>query len=274
VLKTAQRVGARERRADLGAVALEAALACREPHQRALGDGVRRARLGGDERRDHLAVPRDRVAHVERRVQREVTPRLAADAEPLQARVDALRAPGRRQLDRAERADGVVRVAAVGGERDHQVAERERLPHRVADLDVERARQPFQHRAVHAAGVALAHLVPVVARELELRAHRQLDLRHRHQVVEAGLARHLLAQEPGHLVARRARREELEQRIVLPRPALLQGLEPAHESVWIRRSSCRAVAHARAFVLDEAPFAGTPARLVRDRALPAFAGLG
>jgi hypothetical protein len=64
------------------------------------------------------------------------------------------------QLDDAERADRVIRVAPVHCERGHQVAERERLPHhRIGRVDRQLVGEHFEHRAVHATPLALAHLV-------------------------------------------------------------------------------------------------------------------
>ena len=172
-------------------------------------------------------------------MQREVVARVVGDVEPNQRLVDEVR-PGRsRQLDHAQRAERLVRIAAVRGEPEHHVAERERLPHH-GDGGLERGevrglREAREHRAVHPALVPSAHLVPVVARELELGLCGEPQLRERDEVLEARLARDLLPQEPAHLIRRRRGGEPREQRIVLAGTGRLQGLEPRDERVGIRR---------------------------------------
>jgi hypothetical protein len=52
-------------------------------HERTLRDGPGEARVAGDERVEDLAVVGLRMLDVERCVQREVAPRLAADTQPL-----------------------------------------------------------------------------------------------------------------------------------------------------------------------------------------------
>ncbi len=79
---------------------------------------------------------------------------------------------------------------------------------------------------MHSARSASAHLVPVVARHLELGSNGKLDLRQRHEVVEACFARDLLPQEPSHFAERCPGRKPREERIALTRPAALQFLEP------------------------------------------------
>jgi hypothetical protein len=78
----------------------------------------------------------------ERRVQREVAPRRLADAQPREPAIDLRDAAGRGQLDGAERADGVPRVAPIERERDQEVGQGERLPDSLLEdrLSLQRAR--------------------------------------------------------------------------------------------------------------------------------------
>jgi len=193
------------------------------------------------------------MSDVERGVQRVIAAGCAVEPEPLEPCIDVRGAPGRRHLDHAERADRLVRVVPVHRERDHQVAERERLPHDLAlVVEVELRAEPSQEWSMHAAGMALAHLVPVVARELELRAHGQLHLRERNQVIETRFASHLLAQEPAHFLVRGVLRQPREQRVVLARAVLLQRFEPLQEGGRVHRRGRRPAVYAGAFGLDEA----------------------
>src|SRR5678815_5382393 len=84
-------------------------------------------------------------------------------------------------------------------------------------------------------GAAAPHLVPVVACQLELRAGGHLDLGERDQVIEAGLSRELLAQEPADLVERGPLRDPVEERIELARAFMSQHLEPSQEIRYTAR---------------------------------------
>src|SRR3569623_237866 len=198
--------GVRVDLAELFAIALEAARAGLEPQQRTLGDQRRDLRVVFDERSEHFAVPRLAVLDVERRVERVVLARARLDAEPLESGIDVLGAARRGELDHAERADRLIREAPVRREPAQHVAERARLPHDVVRQrgEIEILRETRQHRAVHPAGVAAAHLVPVVPSELELRPIGQAQLGQRDEILAAGLAGDLLTEQPAQLVQRRA----------------------------------------------------------------------
>ena len=189
-------------------------------------------------------------------MQGEVTARGLGDAEPGKAAVDEHHPARGRQLDGAERADGMVGEAPVERETDHEIREGERLPDRAlrAGLHIEGSRQVRQEWTVHRPGPPAAHLVPVIARELQLRLHRHLHLRQGDQVVEAGLARHLLGDEPAHLGKRGRLREPGKEGIALPRSGLAQRLEPAHERVGRRRRLRRTLHHGRALAFEERRF--------------------
>ncbi len=88
---------------------------------------------------------------------------------------------------------------------------------------------------MHAAFGAAAHLVPVVAGELQLGRGRDLDLGHGHKIVEAGLPSRFLGQEPVHLGVIGVSLQPGEQRIALSRPHDLERLEPIDEPVGIAR---------------------------------------
>src|SRR6185295_4413019 len=115
---------------------------------------------------------------------------------------------------------------------------------------------------VHAGLASAAELVPVIARELELRTHRHLELDERDEVFEARLAGDLLREEPSKLVVRRARREALEQGIALTGTVVAQGLEPAHERLGLRwRALCRR-SDASALRLEERPLEPPETQLI------------
>ena len=90
---------------------------------------------------------------------------------------------------------------------DHRVAERKGLRNdrirRGSKIEV--AGKPFEHRAVHTLFAAAAHLIPVIARHLQLGLHGHLHLRHREQVFKAGFSGHFLKQKPFHLLGTRVR---------------------------------------------------------------------
>jgi hypothetical protein len=100
---------------------------------------------------------------------------------------------------------------------------------------------------VHAGGLSLSHLVPIVAGELQLGGDRHLDLGHGNEVIESGLAGDFLMQEPPHLAVGSFVCQPREQRVALARTILLQLLEPADEGV-------RLLWHARQHRLDTLPF--------------------
>ena len=181
------------------------------------------------------------MLNVERRVQREVAPRLLGNAHAGQTTIDEADPRGCGQLDRAQRADGVVGVPAVERQGNEQVGERERLPNGFLEdrLGPDGTRELGEQRAMHRARASAAHLVPIVARQLELGPHRHAKLRQRHEVVEARLAADLLAEKPAHLIEGRLLREEREERIALTGTALPQRLEPGDEPIRVgRRARC------------------------------------
>ena len=102
-----------------------------------------------------------------------------------------------------------------------------------------------------AVSIAAPHLVPVVARELELGARRHLQLGQRDEVIEPRLAGDLLAKEPAELLQRRLVREPVEQRIVLTGAILLELLEPRDELRGIFRRLLRATRDLGARTLEE-----------------------
>ena len=87
-----------------------------------------------------------------------------------------------------------------------------------------------QHWPMHAALRALAHLVPIAARHLELRTVRQLDLSEGHEVIEACLPSHFSIEEPAHLFTGRGFCQPRKQCVMLPRGRFLQGFEPGDEA--------------------------------------------
>ena len=209
-----------------------------QAHHRALADRAGAARVLEHQRTQHFAIPFLRMLHVEDRVQREVVPLLRRDLEPAQALIDMAGPRRGGHFDDAQRADRVVGIAAMPRQRDHRVAERERFRHdglrRRRQLEI--AREPFQHRTVHALLAAASHLVPEIARHLELRLNRHLDLGQRQQVVETGFARDLLRQEPFHLLGAGRPGEPGKQRIALAGSVVLEPLEPGDEGVDLGRN--------------------------------------
>jgi hypothetical protein len=216
------------------------------------------------------------MLHVQHGVQIEVVPVARGHAEPLQPFGDQRRAAGGGLLDDAQRADRVVGVTPVRGEAGHGVAQRQRLPHRglKARPQLEALGQHLQHRAMHALRVAAAHLVPVVARDFQLRPLRQLHLGQRGQVLEARFAGDLLGQEPAHLVHARLLGEPREQRVVLPGAVLLQRLEPRDEAVRVGRRFRGAARDGGAEALQELALFAQEAGHLFDVALPVRRGQG
>src|SRR3546814_7865371 len=98
-----------------------------------------------------------------------------------------------------------------------------------ADVEVQYVDQLAQHRPMHALGVAPTHLVPIIARQFQLGAGRQLHLGQRDQIVEPCFPGRLLREEPPDFVPARFLRPPGEKRIVLARPAFLQPFEPRSE---------------------------------------------
>ena len=118
-------------------------------------------------------------------------------------------------------------------------------------MHVHGPRQIGEQRAVHRHCPAAPHLVPEVAGKLELGLHRHLDLRQRDEVVESGLARDLLGEEPLHLCERRAPGEPGKERVTLPRTAIEQLVEPADECVRVAGHAAGQRLHRCALFLDE-----------------------
>ena len=203
-------------------------------------------------------------------MQIEIAAFAVAQADPAQA-LRHLSGPGRRgQLDHAQRAHAVPRITPGGRHRGHRIGQRQAFPHRRLDhgIDRQRLHQRIQHRAMHALGVAAPHLVPVIARQFQLGPHRQLDLRTGDQIVEPGLARRFLFEEPAQLVARGRLGQPREQRIMLPRPAGLQPLEPGDETFHVGRHRSSLFGHVRAQLLDEPAFQPQHADIAVQHALP------
>src|SRR5690606_20526399 len=100
----------------------------------------------------------------------------------------------------------------------------------------ERLYETGEHRAVHALFLTSAHLVPVIARQFQLRKRRQLHLRHGHEVVEASLASRLLLRKPADLITRSFFGEPAKQRVALSGPIFFERLEPFDEALDISRS--------------------------------------
>ncbi len=176
-------------------------------------------------------------------------------AQPLQTLADERDAPGGRQFHDTQGADGVPGIAPRGGEGGEGVGERQRRPEGAFDgrLEAERLHGAVQHRPVHALLVSAAHFVPVVGRQLELGlVHRHLDLGQGHQVVETRFPRRFLFQEPVHLLGRRIAGQPIEQRIVLARAVLLQGVEPVGEAIDVRGGRRRLGGDLLAKALDPA----------------------
>ena len=211
---------------------------------------------------------------VEHGVEIEIMPLLAAYAEPAQAGRGRRRSAGRGQLDRTERADRVIGVAARGRHRRHRIGEREALPNRRVDLriEAERGHQVIEHRAVHALDIAAAHLVPIIAGQLQLRPNRQLHLRISDEIVEPGFARRLLGQEPAHLLEARLLGEPGEERIALAGAGLLETLEPGEEGFGIARRRFRLLGDLGAKLLDEAAFQPQHLGVAVEQELPILAG--
>lgn len=112
----------------------------------------------------------------------------------------------------------------------------------------------LQQGAVHVAALAAAHLVPVVPRQFELRECRHLHLGQGDEVVEPGLARDLLREEPPHLLARGAIREVREERVVLAGSGSFEVLEPGDEGGRFAGRLARSRGRPRALALDEFDF--------------------
>ena len=121
---------------------------------------------------------------------------------------------------------------------------------------------------MHPLRVAASHLVPIVARDLQLRPLRQLHLGQRRQVLEARLAGDLLGQEPAHLVHARFLGEPWEQRVVLPGAVLFQRLEPRDEAVRVRGRFRGARRDRSAEGFQELAFFAQERRRLLDVALP------
>ena len=126
----------------------------------------------------------------------------------------------------------------------------------------------FEHGAVHALGVAAAHLVPVVPCQLKLGRDRQAKLRHRGQVVEPGFAGHFLLQEPAHLVHAGLLCEPGEQGVLLAGSVLLQGLEPGDEAVGVLRGAGGAFRDLRAPGFEPVAFPDLQRGLLIELPLP------
>jgi hypothetical protein len=107
---------------------------------------------------------------------------------------------------------------------------------------------------MHAALLASAHLVPIIARQLQLGPRRQFDLGKRRKVVEPGLPRCLLLEEPAQLVFRRVLGQPGEERVALAGAGLLQSLEPVDETVGIGRRLRCLHRRLRAELLEESAF--------------------
>ena len=101
-------------------------------------------------------------------------------------------------------------------------------------------REAFEHRAVHARRFAATEFVPIVARELKLRALRQLELCKGDEVFKARFASDFLAQKPPHLFEGRFFGEPREQGVGLARSDGAQILKPLHEPCCGRWRLCGA----------------------------------
>ena len=185
-------------------------------------------------------------------------------SKPPQAGIDMTGTGGSRHLDHSERAHRVVGVAAMARQRDHGVAERQRLRHDAvrSGLELEVAGQTPPHRAGHAFRRAASHLVPIVACDLELGLDGHLDLGQRQQVLEPGLAGHLLQQKPAHLPGICGGGEPGKERVILSGPVLLELLEPGDEGVGLAGHAGRQRSDRTPQRFDECDLGP------RDRALP------
>ena len=112
------------------------------------------------------------------------------------------------------------------------------------------------------------NLVPVVAGQLELGACRQLDLRQRDEVVEAGLAGRFLLDEPAHRRQIGVLGEPGEERIILTGPVVAQPLVPGDEGIGLRWHLDHQRTHHRALAFDEPTFEQTQAGLGGELVLP------
>ena len=186
-------------------------------------------------------------------MQGEVLAGLGRDADALEAGIDAGHAGRGGQLDHAQSADRLPDIAARGGEGGHDIGQAQRLPQRAVDgrRQAQGRGRARQHRTVHALGAAAAHLVPVVAGQLQLGAVGNLDLGQGHQVVEAGFARRLLGQEPLEVLQRGLAFQPVEQRVPLAGAVVLQRLEPGDEAVGVLRNLIDQRRHEVAEGLDE-----------------------
>jgi hypothetical protein len=114
----------------------------------------------------------------------------------------------------------------------------------------------------------LAHLVPVIARQLQLGLHRQFDLGQGHQVLKSRLTRNFLSEEPFHLGHGSVLGQPRKQRITLAGSRLLERFEPAHKSCRLRRHVGRLRSHLNPFALDEAALHQAHLRFLLNRSLP------
>ena len=120
---------------------------------------------------------------------------------------------------------------------------------------------------MHAALVPLAHFVPVIAREFQLRSLGQLDLRQCHEIVEACLTGQFLREKPAHLLERCALGEPREKWIMLARTDTFQGLEPVHERVSLGRHRAQVTRDRLAFRFHERALDATYRDLPRELSL-------
>ena len=121
---------------------------------------------------------------------------------------------------------------------------------------------------MHALAVAAAHLVPVVARQLQLGTLRHLELGERHEIVEACLACGLLLDEPGHGRPIGPFGKPGEQAVVLAGAAVLQRLVPRDERIGPGRQAGQQRLHRGTFAFDELSFEQPQAGLVLDLGTP------
>ena len=172
---------------------------------------------------------------IEHGVNGKIVPLVRRHAQPAQSLVHVAGSRRSRHFNDAERAYGVIRVAAVACERDHGVPERERF----GNHGIRRRRKPeiigktCEHRSVHPFAGPAPHLIPEIARHLELGLNRHLELRQREQIFESGLAGHLLQQEPPHLFGGSRGRKPWKKRITLPRAGLPKPFEPGDEPIHL-----------------------------------------
>ena len=128
--------------------------------------------------------------------------------------------------------------------------------------------QRVEHRPVHALDIAAAHLVPIIAGELELGGGRQLDLRISDEIVETRLAGCLLLEEPAELLERGLFGEPWKERITLAGTGSLQRLEPADEAVRVRRRFGRLLYYRGTQRLQERAFQAKHLRVAGQPQLP------